>query len=557
MNRLSESLVARPLRWLAGVLAAVGALAFAGDHAGVFGTRPLFLSARVPRLSPAAITLVPGVHMLGGLSPSAAYVVEAGDGLILFDTGLDRNATGLRTQMARLGLDWRKIRAIFLTHAHGDHSGGAQFLRDATHAKIHAGAKDAAVLTAGGPRELKVFSTFYMPDQSTHPTTVDVPLKGAEKLGMDGGVFVFPIATPGHTPGSMCYLVLKDGLRLLVTGDIVMKLRGDETKHDELSKPLGTYAAYLAPKYRGNASELLVSLKRLRAMASPDLVLPGHPSADPAPETPCIAPSRWRELLDDGIRDMRQLADRLEADGPDFLDGEPKALLPGLYYLGEFRGAAVHGFVASDKLFLVNAPGGEGLAEFVAKTLKTLGATVASPTAVLLTDAGPLETAGLANVVRASHASVVVAPQAIAAIKSLCPAGTEVLSTEELSAKGWFPITVVTLHGRGVSPLAYVLPWHEKSVLFSGQIPIVVTQQNGIRLFADFANERGNVNDYLASLAMLEPHPPGLWLPLIPTDGQNANLYEGDWPRILDDNRVAIKRNAALLPRTNAPTKTP
>ena len=68
--------------------------------------------------------------MLGGLSPSAAYVVETSDGLILVDSGLAADAAPLKSQMAELGLDWRRLRAILLTHAHGDHTGGAEALRD-------------------------------------------------------------------------------------------------------------------------------------------------------------------------------------------------------------------------------------------------------------------------------------------------------------------------------------------------------------------------------------------------------------------------------------------
>ena len=47
---------------------------------------------------------------------------------------------------------------------------------------------------------------------------------------------------------------------------------------------LGTYAAYLPPLYRANAQDYLASLRKLRALRAPDLVLPGHPRMDPVPQ---------------------------------------------------------------------------------------------------------------------------------------------------------------------------------------------------------------------------------------------------------------------------------
>ena len=58
---------------------------------------------------------------------------------------------------------------------------------------------------------------------------------------------------------------------------------------------------------------------------------------------------------------METLLARFEADGADFLDGNPKKLLPDLYYLGDFNGSATYGFFAASKFFLVDAPGGPGL----------------------------------------------------------------------------------------------------------------------------------------------------------------------------------------------------
>src|SRR5262245_39245410 len=65
-----------------------------------------------------ALKVAPGIYYLGGLTPAAAYVVETSDGLVLIDTGLDKEAGPLRQQMASLGLDWKRLRAILLTHVH-------------------------------------------------------------------------------------------------------------------------------------------------------------------------------------------------------------------------------------------------------------------------------------------------------------------------------------------------------------------------------------------------------------------------------------------------------
>jgi glyoxylase-like metal-dependent hydrolase (beta-lactamase superfamily II) len=89
--------------------------------------------------------------------------VETSAGLVLIDSGLEPDAHQLKKEMAALQLDWHSIHAILITHAHGDHCGGAEYLRRTTGARVYAGAGDAAILRTGGPREA-FYSVFYVPD---------------------------------------------------------------------------------------------------------------------------------------------------------------------------------------------------------------------------------------------------------------------------------------------------------------------------------------------------------------------------------------------------------
>ena len=137
-------------------------------------------------------------------------------------------------------------------------------------------------------------------------------------------------------------------------------------------------------------------------------------------------------LLDKGIDDMELLLSRYDADGASFLDGDPKRLLPDLYYLGDLSGVSVYGFFASSKLYLVNAPGGSGLVGFIASRLQQLGLRAATPAAVLLTSCGPTETAG-SYLFDAYHPRVVAGGYCRRKITEICGVGATVVTAEDLA----------------------------------------------------------------------------------------------------------------------------
>jgi hypothetical protein len=269
-------------------------------------------------------------------------------------------------------------------------------------------------------------------------------------------------------------------------------------------------------------------------------VLPGHPRADVSPESPCLSQERWESLLDRGIADLETVLSRNAADGADFLDGVPKTLLPDLYYLGNFRGSAIYAFFASSKCFLVDAPGGPGLLEFVKTGLRQLGREPTEPAAVLLTSCGRSATAGLNELVEKCRPAVVASYDGVERLRQSLPPGTTIISAEELSGKGWFPVVSIPLRGLGFAPAAYELGWSGKTVLITGKIPLLVTHETGQRLIGDLTASSGDVRGYAASIDELRTRKPDLWLPAIPINDQNANLYDLDWQRVIEDNIVLI-----------------
>lgn len=108
---------------------------------------------------------------------------------------------------------------------------------------------------------------------------VDEPL-GDERHVDENGVEVLP--TPGHSPGSTCYLVTGvDRAKYLFTGDTMFP-----TKE-------GTWSTFLVPG-RGDAGELRRSVELLGTL-EPDVVISSAFGGDTAFET--VDATRWAECV--------------------------------------------------------------------------------------------------------------------------------------------------------------------------------------------------------------------------------------------------------------------
>ena len=116
---------------------------------------------------------------------------------------------------------------------------------------------------------------------------VDVPLEAVRHVDLNG-VEVLP--TPGHSPGSTCYLVTGvGGDRYLFTGDTIFPA-GD-----------GTWSTFVVPG-RGDAAAMRDSVKLLGTVA-PDLVISSAFAGETAIEA--VNAARWSEIIDQALASVQ------------------------------------------------------------------------------------------------------------------------------------------------------------------------------------------------------------------------------------------------------------
>lgn len=159
-----------------------------------------------------------------------AYVIRAIGSeaalLIDFPDGIDSVLDTLGEQTVQ------SVQAVLLTHSHMDHTRGHAALRRRVNAPIFAGWDETNLDPAWEVRKL------------AHGESIRL-----------GTAIVRVLATPGHTPGSVCFLAG----RALLTGDALFPGGpGHSTSHDALQQEIASITGRLYP------------------LAGETLVLPGH-----------------------------------------------------------------------------------------------------------------------------------------------------------------------------------------------------------------------------------------------------------------------------------------
>jgi hydroxyacylglutathione hydrolase len=144
-----------------------------------------------------------------------AFLVPAGDGFILIDTGLSQHWAQLESELTRAGCLPERLKLVVATHGDMDHIGNCARLQKKYGARIAMHPGDAAMAETGVPQKRKITSfrmKMFMtlgrlfrkrePFQTFQP---DLLLADGQDL-RDYGLVARVLHIPGHTKGSIAIL---------------------------------------------------------------------------------------------------------------------------------------------------------------------------------------------------------------------------------------------------------------------------------------------------------------------------------------------------------------
>jgi glyoxylase-like metal-dependent hydrolase (beta-lactamase superfamily II) len=229
--------------------------------------------------------IIGDVYLVGqGRVTNLTYMIDCGsEGVALIDPTYDSEFEQTLANVEACGRASKEIKWVINTHCHVDHAEADHKFRGFG-AQIIIHEADAAAIEKG----TRVTGVTFKDGKEFPVCKVDRRLSDGERLKLGNKIFEV-IHTPGHTPGSACFLLQIEGKNVLFSGDTIL-----------VDGSLGSQGDY------ADNNQYLASMKKLEffmlGWQKPplrwDMLLPGHR---------CIA-------LDQAFLDVKKCRERLEHD---------------------------------------------------------------------------------------------------------------------------------------------------------------------------------------------------------------------------------------------------
>ncbi len=237
-----------------------------------------------------------GIHLisLGGSTQAeggptvSAYYIQGEEWGAFIDAGFpDQQRTQPLLDYWRDVLGSPRTEWILVSHRHYEHAGGVKIVKESTGARVAAGEGDVEAING---------------DFGAGSIVVDQALRGEEVFDL-GGRKIRVIGTPGHTAGTVCYLLEEEGV--LFTGDHIMGQGTVVVRTDE----------------GGSMTQHIDSLYKLMD-ADVKVILSGHGPAIQDPQTKIQEVIRHRmereeqfiRLMGEGVNDVEGLLAHIYGD---------------------------------------------------------------------------------------------------------------------------------------------------------------------------------------------------------------------------------------------------
>lgn len=189
------------------------------------------------------------------------YLIDGGGEFALIDAGIGLESEKILNHIEESGIDKNKISSIYLTHGHGDHSGGAYVLSEQCSAKVYALSQTAKYVSEGDLQAISmgeaIEAGMYGRDYVYYKCQVHT-LEEESKIQI-GDIVMKVHHMDGHCSGHACYEMDYKGKTILFSGDSVFN-------YGKIS---------MQSIWDCDLQEYIKTIKKLEKI-HPDILLPSH-----------------------------------------------------------------------------------------------------------------------------------------------------------------------------------------------------------------------------------------------------------------------------------------